>query len=173
MRLIFISSLPELEKKSTIKIAMKRFGREKKGLKIIHFDELDSLIKDFNKIPKEKLEALGDEVYDELEKKLEDSISREDIVVIEGYFTVRSKLGFLPLITEKFFKVYKPNAVVLVETFPDLLSPDKKTVEELRDQQLINRIYAVRSASIAGSAIKIIRIENEVSNLLKELDNLI
>ena len=54
-----------------------------------------------------------------------------------------------------------------------LLAPDKKTVEELRDQQLINRIYAVRSASIAGSAIKIIRIEKEVSNLLKELDNLI
>lgn len=173
MRLIFIGSLPELEKKSTIKIAMKRFGKKKKNLKIIHFDEMDSLIKDFNNLTKEELESLGDQVYDEIEEKIGDTLASDGVVVLDGFFTIRSKLGHIPLITEKFFKVFQPNQIVLIETYPDLLSSDSKVVDELKEQQIINRIYAVRSASLIGSPIKIIKMDKEVSNVIKELDNLI
>ncbi len=172
MKLIFIAGIREIDKSSIIKIAIKRFGREKNNLTLINFSELESLEVDFEQITYDQIKNLPDSIYSELERKLNTVLKDPDsFVVIDGFFTVRSKkYGHIPVITEKFFKVFSPNIIITVEASPEALTQKEDLVKLIREEQTINKIYAVRSASLIGSPIKMIKVSSDIAQTIRELD---
>ena len=175
MKLIFIAGIREIDKSSIIKVAIKRFGKEKSNVTLVSFSDLESLEIDFDRLSYDEIRNLTDNLYNELERKISPVLKDPNsFVVIDGFFTERSKkYGHIPLITEKFFKVFNPNIIIAVEAVPETLAVNEDTAKLIREEQTINKIYAVRSASLVGSPIKIIRLTSDVSKAIKEIDALI
>ena len=174
MKLIFIAGIKEIDKSAIIKIAIKRFGKEKSNLTLINFSELQSLEVDFERITYDEIKNLTDSLYNELDKKINPLLKDPNsFIVVDGFFTVRSKkYGHIPVITEKFFKVFNPNIIITVEAPPEALTSKEELAKLIREEQTINKIYAVRSASLIGSPIKIIKLSSDVSQTIRELDAL-
>ena len=175
MKLIFIAGIKEIDKSSIINIAIKRFGREKSNVSLINFSGLESLEMDFERITYDEIKNLTDKVYNELQRKINPLLKDSDAcVIIDGFFTIRSrKYGHIPLVTEKFFKVFNPNIIIVVEALPENVAFDEEVAKLIREEQTINKIYAVRSASLIGSPIKIIRMSSDITKTIKEIDSLI
>jgi len=175
MKIVFIAGIKEIDKSSIINIAIKRFGREKSNVSLINFSRLQSLEMDFERITYDEIKNLADKVYSEIERKIGPLLKDPDAcIIIDGFFTVRSKkYGHIPLVTEKFFKVFNPNIIIVVEALPENFALNEDVAKLIREEQTINKIYAVRSASLICSPIKIIRLSSDVTKTIKEIDCLI
>ncbi len=99
-------------------------------------------------------------LYDELDKKLESlnsNGSANSDVVIESYYTLDTKSGFIPLLTDRFFKLFKPDVIVLLEN-PEESLKNHTQGALLKNQQKINREYGIRHSSSFGTALKVISV---------------
>lgn len=97
-------------------------------------------------------------LYDELDRKLQAMDSNgASTVVIESYYTLDTHSGFVPLLTDRFFKLFKPESIVLLENPEDSLKNHKESTL-LKDQQKVNREHGVRHSSTFGTSLKIVPV---------------
>jgi len=97
-------------------------------------------------------------LYDELDRKLEAMGSNgASTVVIESYYTLDTHSGFVPLLTDRFFKLFKPDSIVLLENTEESLKNIKESTL-LKDQQKVNREHGVRHSSTFGAPLKTISV---------------
>ncbi len=97
-------------------------------------------------------------LYDELDKKLQAMDSNgASSVVIESYYTLDTQSGFVPLLTDRFFKLFKPDVIVLLENSEESLK-SYKDASQLKEQQKVNREHGVRHSSTFGTALKIVPV---------------
>ena len=168
MKMIFVSGLKDVDRKTIINLALQRSGY-KGQFKYMDFDEVGDITGDMESA-KDMLTArkIMSGFYDNLEKKLVTGL-KEQIgnIIVNGYLSIHTPtFGYFLAITETFFKTFKPDVIVILE----MESKKEKTSE----QQEINRYYGVTYSSICGSNLKVIKFsENRMMDAVRELSDLI
>ncbi len=132
----------------------------------------------------------GESAADELkllkstQKKIKDNIEMRilksragDNIIINGYFTVKSKLGFFPVISRDVIDTFNPDFLVHIHVDPLALAGKLDNRKEFDEHQDIENSCAVLIGAYAGCGIKIIRSgvdgtresADELYGILKEL----
>ncbi|MBI4163858.1 MAG: hypothetical protein HY512_03275 [Candidatus Aenigmarchaeota archaeon] len=156
MRKILVVGTKETNRSSIVESAMKGMMNSS-SISHINLNNL-SAIKAFTGA--ESLQDIYISLYDELDKKLkslEFNSPKNSTVVIESFLTLNTKSGFVPLITDRFFKLFKPDAIVLLET-PEESLKNHKEAASLSEQQKINRDYSVKQSSSFETLLKIVKV---------------
>ncbi|NIO19272.1 MAG: hypothetical protein GTN76_00620 [Candidatus Aenigmarchaeota archaeon] len=168
MKMIFVSGLKEVDRKTIINLALQRSGYRDK-FRYVDFDELGDINEEMASA-KDMLTArkIMSDFYDGAEKRvIKDLKEQIGNIIVNGYLSVHSStFGYFLATSEAFFKTFNPDVIVLLE----MESKDEKTNE----QQGINRYYATTYSSMCGSNLKIIRFkEDKMLDAVKELSDLI
>jgi len=105
------------------------------------------------------------EIYTKLEKKVKTDVKTNMFVIINGYFTMKTLRGHVPIISEQFFRAFRPELIVLMEADVSdrnrhLLKKGSDHMESVKLQQEINRNYASLYASATDAVLKIIRVKH-------------
>lgn len=168
MKMIFVSGLKEIDRKTIINLALQRSGY-KGEFKYLDFDEVGDINSDMENA-KDMLTArkMISDFYDSVEKRLVTDLKEQmGNIIVNGYLSVHTPIfGYFLAATETFFRTFKPDVIVILE----MESKDERTNE----QQGINRYYGVTYSSICGSNLKIIKFsEDSMMDAVRELSNLI
>ena len=166
MKMIFVSGLKDVDKDTIVDLAIKNSG--KLG-KTSHVDMAGSLDEDLLKAGSSVIaRQIARSFYEDMEKKMIQKLKgREEDVMVSGYLTVKHPgLGFLACLPDDFFRVFRPDAIVLLEK--DGLEDDD------REHQRLNRNYAANYALMSGASLKIIKMSKDnMMNAVRELGNMI
>lgn len=171
---ILITGVQNMIEESIVKLALERVEGKAK-FKILSFSDFA----DTGESPAEELKLLKN-----TQKKIKDNIQIRmlkskagDHVIINGYFTVKSKLGFFPVISREVLDVFKPDFLVHIHVNPLALGSRLKNRKEFDEHQDIEKSCAVLLGANAGCGIRIIRsgidgtreAADELYGILKEL----
>jgi len=168
MKMIFVSGLKEIDRKTIVNLALQRSGYRDK-FRYVDFDDLGDVSGEMESA-KDMLTArkIISDFYEGVEKRvIKDLKEQIGNIIVNGYLSVHSPVfGYFLATPETFFQTFKPDVIVILETE----SKDEKTNE----QQGINRYYAATYSSMCGSNLKIIRFgEDRMMGAVKELVDLI
>ncbi len=187
MKLIFVAGLEESGKDTLLNLVLNSKN------KISDFDRIafDDII--FSKTKRisprlghraltESLDFCGDmgemaKLRDEIHKKLEKKIKscKKPLVVINGYFTIKTYHGYVPVMTDQFFKKLRPDMIILMEAdVPEksrhLLKKGPDYLDSLKLQQEIDRNCASLYASVTNAVLKIIKVRHgDVKTAIRKL----
>ncbi len=105
------------------------------------------------------------EIYKKLEKKINSNLKENTFVIVNGYFTMKTLRGYVPVISEQFFRAFKPEMIVLMEadispTNGHLLKSGHDHMDAVMLQQEINRNYASLYASATDAVLRIIKVKH-------------
>ena len=117
-------------------------------------------------------------VFETAEKRIIEGFKKGRDILINGSFVIETSHGFVPVLTHDFFRVFTPNALILLEVYIDKRVPrSHEEIERLRrleQEQALNRQYAQLYSSVSGSLLKIINIKpNNVKYALKDVRNVV
>ncbi|MCK5023136.1 MAG: hypothetical protein KAS04_03110 [Candidatus Aenigmarchaeota archaeon] len=167
MKLIFVTGLAGMDRKTIIDLAIQRSGRNQKFV-ISDFAELGDISSELKEITSsEDTRGLLSKFYSEVEKIVVSGIRehRENLIV-SGFLTLDTPHGYMVSIPGDFFETFKPDNIVILEKKTD----DKKTIE----QQNINRHYAARYSAECNSFLNIIKFdENRLMGAVEKLSEVI
>jgi len=171
---ILITGVSAITKDTIVRMALDRFGSKAK-YKLLSFsdfvEEMDN--------PLEEISMLKN-----TQKKITDNIQlrlikagADDHIVINGYCTVCTHLGFFPVISGEGIDVLKPDVIVSIEVDPAIMSGKLKNRAEFMEHQSVEKFCALNLATTAGCCIKIINSgrdssrkgANELFTLLKDI----
>ena len=76
--------------------------------------------------------------------------------VVSGYCTVKTKLGFFPVLTAESVKAYRPDIMVHISVDPLALEGKAVDPDEFRDHQELEKTYALLLCASAGCGLKVI-----------------
>jgi adenylate kinase len=168
MKMIFVSGLKEIDRKTIVNLALQRSGYKDK-FKYVDFDDQGNLEEDMENT-KDMLTAkkIMSDFYDSVERRvIRDLKEQIGNIIVNGYLSIHSPMfGYFLAVPETFFQTFKPDVIVILEM-------DSKD-ERIKEQQGINRYYAATYSSLCGSNLKIIRFsEDRMLDAVKELSDLI
>ncbi len=148
---ILITGVQNIVKESVAKLALERMGRKSKT-RILSFSDFVS------EKGTDELHMLKDaqkRLTDKIQMKLLDSSAQHTI--INGYCTVRTGLGYVPVITRESMGIFNPDFIVHIETDPLAPSGKIKDTEGFREHQSVERAFAIILACESGAGIRIIK----------------
>ena len=87
-----------------------------------------------------------------VEKDVSNSLKAGMNVVVEGPLTLKTAMGYIPLVPRDFFESFSPDVIILFE-----LPPNSPAGIDWKQQE-INRAYASMYASLTGAALKVIEV---------------
>ncbi|MCL4334716.1 MAG: adenylate kinase [Candidatus Thermoplasmatota archaeon] len=122
------------------------------------------LAKEINLVEnRDQLRKLPVDTQINLQKKASSAIGRMDNVIIDTHMSIKSPNGFLPGLPEWVLRELKVSAFYLVEADPKLIlerrrrdgtrNRDNDTIEDITNQQNINRYYAVAYSVYTGATV--------------------
>jgi adenylate kinase len=77
-------------------------------------------------------------------------------VVVSGYCTVKTKLGFFPVLTTETVKAFRPDIMVHISVDPLAIEGKTVNVDEFKDHQSFEKTYALLLCASAGCGLKVI-----------------
>lgn len=167
MKSIMVSGVKETEKDSLIEICVKR-----SGLKIYLLSFKQLIPKKFKPFDIKTLEE-AEEFKRVLKKHIEIAVCRyakeNKPLVVNGFFTVKTRLGSIPVLSESFFHLFKPSLFLILEIDPSEFPKD--LAKKIEEEQAINREQAELFSTCIGCPFKIIRVEK--NNIKETLDKII
>jgi adenylate kinase len=97
-------------------------------------------------------------------------------VIVNGYCTVKTKLGFFPVLTEESVKAFRPDMLVHISVDPLALEGKEKDLQGFSDYQALEKSYALLLCASAGCGMRIIhcgieearKASDELFSLLKD-----
>ena len=135
------------------------------------YDTYNKNLDDVKKFQKDFQKKVSDH-FKELKKS-------HDFVIINAHFFAHLKHGFVSLMTQKMFKTFKPDIVIVIELYPKKLDPrfrhmHKKAnpldIRNLRLEQDIIRKYATLYTSSTDSILKVVQVDkDEVKRAFNEV----
>lgn len=116
-------------------------------------------------------------------KKLESQLaamlkSGKGNVLVNGYVTMDTAIGFIPLLQPDVFDVFRPDMILLVEDQTKLaFRGTRDTQQVLAEQQRLNRVYATVYSAMSGAPLKVMTVNpqhlrtasSELLALMKEV----
>ncbi|NIO23020.1 MAG: hypothetical protein GTN38_03270 [Candidatus Aenigmarchaeota archaeon] len=168
MKMIFVSGLKEIDRKTIVNLALQRSGYKEK-FKYVDFDEAGNINEEMEGA-KDMLSArkVMSDFYEGVERRvIKDLKEQMGNIIVNGYLSIYNPMfGYFLATPETFFQTFKPDVIVILE----MESKD----ERVNEQQGINRYYATTYSSMCGSNLKIIRFrEDRMMDAVKELGDLI
>ncbi|MBW2109674.1 MAG: AAA family ATPase [Candidatus Aenigmarchaeota archaeon] len=169
---ILITGVQNPVEESIIKIAVERIEAKAK-IRLLSFSDF-----------MDDAESLRDELklLKNTQKKIRDNVQMKVIkgsghFILNGYFTVKTKLGYFPVITGAVMEVLKPDIIVHIAVDPLALEGKIDNQESFRMHQSAERVVALSMAAASGAGVKIIscgidesrKASDELYDLLKNL----
>ncbi|UCD07250.1 MAG: AAA family ATPase [Candidatus Aenigmatarchaeota archaeon] len=187
MSLIFVTGIPESGRDSIVKMVLSGSKKNLPSFEYIRFDDLVSYDVDkkseeldlwsFSKRI-EHMHKIQRDFYRNLKKKVDSLKDKENHIIVNGYFTLRTPSGYLPTLSNQSVKFFKPDVIVIIDV--DLDNPEilvkfgKERVRELKYHQDINLKCAVSYSTLTRSAINVVRVEyGNLKDALKEMTDVI
>jgi len=174
MKLVLITGSKEACKDGIVELAL---GRLKSRCKFRSLDFEKLSIKQGRTL--DDLKAFPAKLQERLEKELVSELKgKKNHMILNGRLTLSTPYGLFPALSNEFFSVFKPDAIVVLEPSPgDLVRNPKISLETLQHQE-VERSYAAMYASISGSPLRVIIVEKNnialaVSQLVKYLKTLL
>jgi adenylate kinase len=151
---VLITGVQNVVEESVVKIAIDRISGKSK-FKILSFSDFVNT----GETPSGEIKLLKN-----TQKKVKDAIQMKllksrpsDHIIVDGYFTVRSKIGFFPVITRALIDSFKPDVIVNIEVDPLALEGKLKDPDEFVLHQQVEKYLALSFGAYAGSGIKLLR----------------
>jgi adenylate kinase len=167
MKLVLIAGSRETDKESIIGLALERLRSLGPRFKYLDLDKLG--IKPGPGLG--NLKAFPSRLHEKLEKELVSELKGEkNHMIISGSLTIKTPYGIFPTLTEGFFRVFKPDSLIILESSPGDLVRHPEASHEILRQQDLDRNYGIMYASISGSMVKVMTIEkSNIAIAVKEL----
>ncbi|MBI4176495.1 MAG: hypothetical protein HY518_04770 [Candidatus Aenigmarchaeota archaeon] len=173
MKVVFIGGSKESSKDAIVNLIVKSRGVLPEFEYVRLTDVSNINIRELWKSRAEQLK-LRNGLYAKLKKKMDEFQKREVAnVIVNCYFTVDTRHGFFPLISEELIKMVKPDMILVIEEDsrkPHIKYPDE--VEKLKrmvSQQEVNIHYAGLYSYLTTAHLKVIRVRRgHVKAALKE-----
>lgn len=174
MKFIFVAGNPESGKDEILDMVLRGYKKVLPEFRYIKFDELmpkpPKMERDIDNIRK-----FCRNFYDKLEKKLTRELKKKGNLIVNGYFTIKTEHGYIPILSDGFFEAFKPDVLVLVEVLPS--RPETYMMEtEHMDwlRQEINRDYASLYSAKSGAIIKVVRVKlGNIGGAIRETADII
>jgi len=171
---ILITGVQNAIEESVVKIAIERLqGRAR--FRVLSFSDFvdteESATRELN-----LLKNTRKKITDAIKMRMLKS-GASDNVIINGYFTVRGRLGFFPVISREVVETFSPDMIVSISVDPVALEGKLDNKDEFIKWQDVERSYAITLGAIAGSGMKLIhcrldesrKAADELYGLLKNL----
>ncbi len=151
---ILITGVQNVIEESIVKLALERI-KGKARFSILSFTDFV----DTEESPADELRLLKG-----TQKKIKNNIQMRvlksragDHIIVNGYFTVKSRLGFYPVITKEVLEVLKPDFVVHISVDPLSLGGKIDDAEGFGEHQAVEKAYALFLGANTGCGVRIIR----------------
>ncbi len=113
-----------------------------------------------------------------LKKKVDHLKLTGNHIIVNGYFTLKTPGGYLPIISKGSDGFFKPDVIVVMDIDFDnpvmIKKLGKERVKELKYDQDLNLKCAASYATITKSAVNIVRVEyGNLKDALKDMTNAI
>ncbi len=167
MKLVLITGSPETDKDSVIDLALERLRNFRPKFKYLDLDKLG--VKPGLSL--ENLRSFPSRLHEKLEKELVSELRGEKShIIINGCLTLKTPYGCFPALSQEFFRVFKPDSLIILESSPGDLVRDPEASHEILRQQDLDRNYGIMYASLSDSPVRVITIEKgNVALAVKEL----
>ncbi|GEM_PF-1189628 len=178
MKFVLITGLKETGKDTIIKLVL---DGSKKILPKFKYINFKSIVREkWFEENIDKMEKAKERFYKDLEKAVGDAFKEGKHVIVNGYFTVKTGHGYLPVISEDFFDTFNPDILILIEAEKPKMKGDMiygAKLKSLNDadwfQQEINRVYASFYSAVSGALLKIVTVKpGNVKSVIKEINEL-
>ncbi len=170
---ILVTGVQNAIEESIVKLAVERIEGKAKFRVLSFSDFMDS-----GESPAEEFKLLK-ETQDKIKQKIQMKVleGKGGHMIIDGYFTVKSKLGFVPVMTGDLLNIIKPDFLVHIDVDPLALGSRLENRKEFDEHQEIEKSCALYLGANAGCGIRIIKsgpegardAADELYGMLKEL----
>jgi adenylate kinase len=156
---ILITGVQNPVEESIVRLAVERV-KGKTDFTFLSFSDFDGI--DGSTLEKiELIKATQQKVKLAIKAKM--SASAKGHTVVAGYCTVKTKLGFFPVLTAESVKAFKPDIMVHISVDPMALEDSGVNPDEFRDHQALEKTYALLLCASAGCGLKVIHCALEGS----------
>jgi adenylate kinase len=171
---ILITGVQNAIEESIVKLALERI-EGKARFSILSFTDFV----DTEESPADELMLMKD-TQKKIKKNIQMKVLKSrtgDHIIVSGYFTVKSRLGFYPVITKEVLEVLKPDFLVHISVDPLSLSGKIDSAEVFEEHQAVERACALFLGANTGCGVRIIRsgvdgsraAADELYGMLKDL----
>lgn len=167
MKLVFVTGLADVDRKTIIDLAIQRTGRNSKFM-VVDLDRLGNIGSDVAEAKDSgEVQAMLSAFQDQVEKIMISGLKdQKDNIIVNGLLTIDTPYGYVMPIPQDFFEAFKPDNVVILETETD----DDRT----NQHQMVNRFYGARYSSKGNSFLRIIRFrEGKIMEAVSDLSEVI
>ncbi|MBN2330638.1 MAG: AAA family ATPase [Candidatus Aenigmarchaeota archaeon] len=171
---VLITGVQNMVKDTVVKLAMGKISGKVK-LKALSFSDF---VEDYED------PALEIPVLHDIQQKLTKNIQIKMLEskagehhIINGYCTVDTRLGYIPIVTKESLAIFRPDMIALIEVDPTALGSKLRDRDRFQEHKAVERSCALFCSAWSGSGIRIIRTgpegsrkgAEELSGLLKEM----
>jgi len=136
----------------------------------LRFD--DFLVKDVYRTYNKNLKGIRKFQVDfqkKVTKAFEEMKKEHNNIIINGHFFAELRHGFMPLMSQELFKVFKPDALIIIELYPQKVDPrfkmfkkrDPINIRNLRLQQDITRKFATMYISSGDVMLRVVQVNKD------------
>ena len=172
MKLILVTGIEQTDKGKLIGMAISTLnnGMGYKDFYHIDFSSINSVKNGFIRLGDIKNSYLS--MYDGLEKVLNGSKRNAFNIILDVSFTVSRGYGYVPLITDRFLNLFKPDVILLIENKLEDFKENPREFLSIKEHQEINKAYCIKFASDFGIPVKIIKVNRaEIKATVKEMQD--
>lgn len=187
MSLILVTGIPESGRDSIIDMVITGSKRNLPSFEYLRFDDILSM--DVDKKSEEldlwsfkkrihHIHKVQKDFHTNLRESIKSMKSKRDHAIVNGYFTLKTPNGYMPLLSKTDTRFFKPDIIVVIDM--DLGSPTlikrlgKEKIKKLKYHQDINLNYAMGYSTLTRSAINLVRVEyGNVKCALKEMIDIV
>jgi adenylate kinase len=165
MKTVFVAGVPESGRSDILRIVLRNEKKRLPVFSILGFDELVAKSLEVRKVGEVDLSSLlGDakevrKFQEKFSKTLDGVMVRKarsgKNLVIDGYFTIETPNGEIPLISDVLFREHKLNMIINME----LEVRESQENRDLMISQDINRNHAANLSSLSGAELKTVVIK--------------
>jgi adenylate kinase len=186
MGMVFITGVPESGRDSIVRMILTGSRKNLPPFDYLSFDDMVSY--DVDRVSEEldlwsfsKSINHMHRIQGGFQRKLKEgtgSLKKGGHAIVNGYFTLRTPGGYLPLLSKESARFFKPDVIVIIEidTVSGGLSRKLggEKAWELKYHQDINLNYAISYSALTRSAVKVVRAEyGKLKDALKEMTDIV
>jgi len=150
---VLITGVQNHIEESIVRIAAERLQGKKADFRLLSFSDFDGLegrtLDDLKLI-----KATQQKVRQAVQAKMRPGARGS--IIVNGYCTVKTKLGFFPILTEESVKAFRPDMLVHISVDPLALEGKEKDLQGFSDYQALEKSYALLLCASAGCGMRII-----------------
>ncbi len=172
MKLILVSGIEQTDKNKLLGMAISTLnnGTGYKDFYHIDFSGMNSVKNGFARLSDVKNSYIS--MYEDLERVFSSSKRNAFNIVLDASFTINKGYGYVPLITDRFLSLFRPDVIMLIENRLEDFKDIPREFHTIKEQQEINRAYCIKFASEFGIPMKIIKVnKSEIKATVKEMQD--